>query len=213
MKKNIKMIIVDDSEVVRLGLKSLLSMYPHLEIVGEAANADQAICLTKEKRPDVILMDIRMPQKSGISACKEILSLYPHTSIIMLTSYDDDEAIYESIMAGASGYILKEISSDDIIHSIEEVAKGRSLLDPAITAKVFKRMRMTEIEKKIQELTAQEKQVLSYISQGLTNKEIAKVMVLSEKTIRNYISQIFSKLEVHNRAEAAVFAVRNHLDD
>ena len=211
MSKKIKVLLVDDSEVVRLGLRSLLSMYDNMEVVGEADCADDAVELGKEKKPDVILMDIRMPCKSGIEACSEILEVLPDTSVIMLTSHDDDEAIYDSIMAGASGYVLKEISSKELINAIEQVAEGKSLLDPKTTAKLFNKIRNSEEEKKINQLTEQEKQVLSLIAKGRTNKEIASVMILSEKTIRNYVSQILSKLEVNNRAEAAAFAVKNKI--
>jgi len=211
MKKTIKVLIVDDSEVVRIGLRNLLAMYPSMEVVGEADCADKAVQLTMENEPDVVLMDIRMPCKSGITACKEILKKSPSTSVIMLTSYDDDKAIYESIMAGASGYVLKEISSQEIISAIELVADGKSLLDPNITSKLFRRLRDMQDHNRINELSEQEKQVLFLIAEGKTNKEIAEKMVLSEKTIRNYVSQILSKLDVSNRAEAAAYAVRYQL--
>ncbi|OEG00109.1 DNA-binding response regulator [Vulcanibacillus modesticaldus] len=212
MSSKIKVLLVDDSEVVRQGLRSILSFYPEIEVIGEAENADKAIQLTKSDRPEVVLMDIRMPQKSGIEACREISAKYPATSVIMLTSYDDDETIYEAIMAGASGYILKEISSKDLVKAIRQVAGGKSLIDPAITAKLLNKIRNLRKENKINELTEQEKNVLGLIAKGMTNKEIAKMMVLSEKTVRNYVSQILAKLEVNNRAEAAAYAVRNHLD-
>lgn len=212
METTIKILLVDDSEMVRLGLHSLLSMYSNMEIIGEAACADDAIQLAIQQKPDIVLMDIRMPNKSGINACKEIKINSPSTSIIMLTSYDDDESIYNSIMAGASGYVLKEISSQELIGAIEKVAEGKSLLDPTLTATLFKKLRGSEEALKIRELTPQEKQILRFIAQGKTNKAIADLMMLSEKTVRNYTSHIFSKLEVSNRAEAAAFAVYNHLN-
>ncbi|WP_206812950.1 response regulator transcription factor [Paradesulfitobacterium ferrireducens] len=211
MDKTIKVLLVDDSEVVRLGLRSLLSMYPFMDMVGEAASGKDAVNLALSRRPDVVLMDIRMPEQSGIEACKEILSLLPNTSVIMLTSYDDDEAIYDSIMAGASGYVLKEISAQDLIHAIKQVASGKSLLDPSITTKLLKRIRNSEEARKIGELTEQEKLVLLHIAKGKTNREIAAAMVLSEKTVRNYVTQVLAKLELNNRAEAAAFAVRYRL--
>lgn len=211
MDKTIKVLLVDDSEVVRLGLRSLLSMYPFMDMVGEAASGKDAVNLALSRRPDVVLMDIRMPEQSGIEACKEILSLLPSTSVIMLTSYDDDEAIYDSIMAGASGYVLKEISAQDLIHAIKQVASGKSLLDPSITTKLLKRIRNSEEARKIGELTEQEKLVLLHIAKGKTNREIAAAMVLSEKTVRNYVTQVLAKLELNNRAEAAAFAVRYRL--
>ncbi|GBF10611.1 response regulator transcription factor [Tepidibacillus sp. HK-1] len=213
MDKKIKLLLVDDSEMVRMGLKSLLTIYPRIEIVGEAASGDEAIALSIEKKPDVILMDVRMPHKSGIEACKEILKIQPSTYVIMLTSHDDEEAIYDSVKAGASGYILKEICSQDLIRAIEAVVEGKSLLDPTITTKLLRKIRQSEEAKKINELTYQERQVLCLIAEGKTNREIAETMVLSEKTIRNYVSQILVKLEVNNRAEAAAFAVRYHLNE
>lgn len=211
MEKTIKVLLVDDSEVVRLGLRSLLGMYSFMEVVGEAASGKDAVNLAVSHRPEVVLMDIRMPDQSGIEACKEILTIIPDTSVIMLTSYDDDEAIYDSIMAGASGYVLKEISSPDLINAIKQVANGKSLLDPSITTKLLKRIRNSEEARKISELTEQEKQVLAHITKGKTNREIAASMVLSEKTVRNYVTQLLAKLELNNRAEAAAFAVRYRL--
>lgn len=213
MNTTIRVLLVDDHEVVRVGLRSLLSMYPKIEIVGEAANADQSIELAMRKKPDIVLMDIRIPGKSGIDACREIKKMLPSTNVIMLTSFDDENEIHESILAGASGYILKEIGSQDLIHAIEEVAEGKSLLDPKITDKVFRKIRETKQEESaLAGLTYQEKQILSLIAKGKTNREIAEIMILSEKTIRNYVSQILDKLNLHNRAEAAAFAVRHHLD-
>ncbi|MCF6094914.1 response regulator transcription factor [Microaerobacter geothermalis] len=210
----IKLMLVDDHEVVRVGLRSLLSVYDHIEVVAEACHAEEAIRFALEKKPDIILMDVRMPGQSGVDACREILKHLPSTHVIMLTSYDDEEIIYQSILAGASGYILKEINSQDLIHAIEAVSEGKSLLDPAITTKVLQKIRRSnEEDHKLHDLTPQEKQVLTLISQGMTNREIAETMMLSEKTIRNYVSQILSKLEVHNRAEAAAFAVRHHLEE
>ena len=213
MEKKIKLLLVDDSEMVRVGLKSLLTIYPNFEIVGEASNGEEAIPLAIREKPHVILMDVRMPLKDGITACKEILKNQPTIRIIMLTSHDDDEAIYESIKAGASGYVLKEICSQDLTSAIESVVNGKTLLDPTITTKLLKKIRQTEEVKKINDLTSQEKGVLCLIVEGKTNREIAEAMVLSEKTIRNYVSQILAKLEVNNRAEAAAFAVRYRLNE
>lgn len=213
MDKKIKLLLVDDSEMVRIGLKSLLTIYPEIEIAGEAASGDEAVSLAVTEKPDVILMDVRMPRKSGIEACKEILKIQPSTYVIMLTSYDDEEAIYESVKVGASGYILKEICAQDLIRAIKTVVEGNSLLDPTITTKLLRKIRQSEEAKKINQLTYQERQVLCLIAEGKTNREIAKAMILSEKTIRNYVSQILAKLEFNNRAEAAAFAVRYHLNE
>lgn len=212
MTKKISVLLVDDSEVVRLGLRSLLAMYPDMEVVGEAAHANVAIQLAMEKKPNVILMDIRLPCRSGIEACKEITKVCPECAVIMLTSYNDEETIYESILAGAQGYVLKDIAARELMHAIEQVAAGQSLLDPAITFKLFKRIRGAEDKNKMQVLTPQERQVIVLIARGKTNREIAQAMILSEKTVRNYVTQILAKLELNNRAEAAAFAVRHQLD-
>lgn len=144
MDKKIKLLLVDDSEMVRIGLKSLLTIYPEIEIAGEAASGDEAVSLAVTEKPDVILMDVRMPRKSGIEACKEILKIQPSTYVIMLTSYDDEEAIYESVKVGASGYILKEICAQDLIRAIKTVVEGNSLLDPTITTKLLRKIRQSE---------------------------------------------------------------------
>lgn len=209
----ITVLLVDDHQLVRLGLKSLLSLYPNIEVVGEAANSQESVKLAESLKPDIILMDIRMHGESGIDACKKIVSLIPGMKVIMLTSYDEEEIVYEAIMAGASGYILKEIESEELIKAIETVAAGQSLLDPNVTLKVMERLRNKSFEdQKLNSLTGQEKQVLALIAKGKTNKEIGAAMHLTEKTIRNYVSQIFLKLELSNRAQAAAFAVKNKLD-
>lgn len=209
MKATVKIILVDDHEVVRLGLQSLLSLYDHLEIVGECGNAEEALSLVKSKKPDVVLMDIKMPGKNGIEACKEIKEASPSTHIIMLTSFDDDEFIYKSIIAGASGYVLKEIGSIELIHAIDTVAEGKSLLDPTVTARIMQNIRQPAKEDKTEILTSQEKEMLFLISKGLTNRQIANQIMLGEKTVRNYVSVIFSKIEVNNRAEAAAYYVHH----
>ena len=208
MGREISIFLVDDSELVRLGLRSLLSMYPGMKVVGEAGNAQEAIRLATEIKPQIILMDVRLPHGSGIEACRQIRKDLPGTFVIMLTSYDDDTAVYESIMAGASGFILKEISSQDLVRAIEQVADGKSLLDPSITGKLLNRIRSAERSDRLRGLTHQEKQVLQLIAQGKTNREISELMNLSEKTVRNYVTQVLAKLELKNRAEAAAFAVR-----
>lgn len=213
MARQIKIMLVDDHEVVRLGLHTLLSMHPGFEIVGEATNADQAISMALQKQPDIILMDIRMPGKSGIDACREIKNFLSSTNLIMLTSYDDEDEVYESILAGASGYMLKEIDSQHLIQTIETVAAGKSALDPSITEKVLKNIRKNAVEKEeLSQLTSQEKQILSLIAKGRTNREIAETMILSEKTIRNYVSLILEKLNLHNRTEAAAYALQHRLE-
>lgn len=212
MKESVKLMLVDDHKLVRSGLKSLLAIHDHIEVIAEASTGKEAIEVVSSVPVDIILMDIRMPDESGIVACRTITDKYPDIKVIMLTSYDEDDMIYDAIVAGASGYLLKEIDMQQLLQSINKLANGESLLDPAMTMKVMKRLRQGNLSEEKDKLTPQEKLVLVYISQGKTNREIGKTMHLSEKTIRNYLSTIFSKLEIHNRAEAAAYAVRQHLD-
>lgn len=208
-----KIMLVDDHEVVRVGLAALLRRRGDFEIVAEAAVAEEAIEKAAQTRPDVVIMDIRMPGGSGTEACRRIREVSPQSKVIMLTSFADDNAVIESIIAGASGYVLKEIGSDAIIDAIERVSRGESLLDPAVTEKVFAHMRNQASGKGgLQDtLTEQEKKILSLIGLGKTNREIAETIFLSEKTVRNYVSNIFAKLNLNNRAEAAAYAVRKGL--
>jgi DNA-binding NarL/FixJ family response regulator len=212
LKKRI--IIVDDHEVVRLGLKSLLDQYPQYEVVAEADSAASAVDAALEMNPDIILMDIRLPGKSGIEACEEIKSRNPDIQIIMLTSYAEDEMLFSAIKAGASGYVLKQINSEGLIHSLEAVARGEGSLDPAVTQRVFQEVRKAVKEEEaasFSSLSQQEKMVLRLVSEGKTNKEIAQNLFLGEGTVRNYVSSILSKLTVSNRAEAAAYAVEHNL--
>lgn len=212
--ETIRILIVDDHEVVRIGLRSLLERIGQFEVVGEAASAQEAIELARSRKPDVVVMDIRMPDGSGIEACRAIRSENEAIKVIMLTSYTDDEAIFASVMAGASGYVLKQIGSHELVEAIRTVAAGGSLLDPSITGKVLERMRgMTREQQQHEKLTDQELRILRLIADGRTNKEIAEALYLSEKTVRNYVSSILSKLNLSNRAEAAAYAVRRHLLD
>lgn len=212
----LKIILVDDHEVVRLGLKSLLSRYPQFRVVAEADSAQTALEKTEELRPDVVVMDVRLPGRSGIDATREITDRYPDTKVIILTSYAEDEILFEAITAGASGYVLKQIGSGELIRALETIGKGESLLDPAVTKKVFDRVREASRLAKNQvfaSLTNQEIRVLALLSEGKTNKEIANDVFLSEKTVRNYVSSILSKLDLSTRAEAAAFAVKNDIKD
>ncbi|NMA71511.1 MAG: response regulator transcription factor [Firmicutes bacterium] len=212
--ETIRILIVDDHEVVRIGLRSLLERFGQFEVVGEAASAQEAIELARSRKPDVVVMDIRMPDGSGIEACRAIRSENEAIKVIMLTSYTDDEAIFASVMAGASGYVLKQIGSHELVEAIRTVAAGGSLLDPSITGKVLERMRgMSREQQQHEKLTDQELRILRLIADGRTNKEIAEALYLSEKTVRNYVSSILSKLNLSNRAEAAAYAVRRHLLD
>lgn len=209
-----KILLVDDHEVVRLGLKSLLERHPQFEVIGEAGSAREALEQVASLKPDVVLMDIRLPGTSGIEACEEIVNKYPATRVIMLTSYAEDEMLFSAIRAGASGYILKQIGSTDLIKALESVSRGEALLDPAVTQRVFQEVRRAVKEEEASafaHLSQQEKHVLLLVSEGKTNREIAKSLFLGEGTVRNYVSSILSKLGVNNRAEAAAYAVEHSL--
>jgi len=209
-----RIIIVDDHEVVRLGLKSLLERHPQFEVVGEAGSAREALEQVTTLKPDVVIMDIRLPGTSGIEACEQIVNQYPGTKVIMLTSYAEDEMLFSAIRAGASGYILKQIGSEDLVKALEAVGRGEALLDPAVTQRVFQEVRRAVKEEEASafaHLSQQEKHVLQLVSEGKTNREIAKSLFLGEGTVRNYVSSILSKLGVNNRAEAAAYAVEHNL--
>jgi two-component system, NarL family, response regulator DevR len=209
-----RILIVDDHEVVRLGLKSLLERHPQFDIVGEAASAREALEQVAALEPDVVVMDIRLPGTSGIEACEQIVNRNPNTRVIMLTSYAEDEMLFSAIRAGASGYILKQIGSDDLIKALEAVGRGEALLDSAVTQRVFQEVRRAVKEEEASafaHLSQQEKHVLLLVSEGKTNREIAKNLFLGEGTVRNYVSSILSKLGVNNRAEAAAYAVEHNL--
>ena len=209
-----RIVLVDDHEVVRLGLKALLEHHPNFEVVGEAGTAKEALDQVAQLRPDVVLMDIRLPGTSGIEACEEITQNYPETRVIMLTSYAEDEMLFSAIRAGASGDVLKQIGAEDLIRAIEAVGRGEALLDPAVTQRVFQEVRRAVKEEEASafaNLSQQEKHVLLLVSEGKTNREIAKSLFLGEGTVRNYVSSILSKLGVSNRAEAAAYAVEHNL--
>ena len=209
-----RIILVDDHEVVRLGLKALLERNQQFEIVGEAGSAREAIEQVTALQPDVVVMDIRLPGTSGIEACEEIVNRFPGTKVIMLTSYAEDEMLFSAIRAGASGYILKQIGSEDLVKALEAVGRGEALLDPAVTQRVFQEVRRAVKEEEASafaHLSQQEKHVLLLVSEGKTNREIAKNLFLGEGTVRNYVSSILSKLGVNNRAEAAAYAVEHNL--
>jgi DNA-binding NarL/FixJ family response regulator len=209
-----RLLLVADHEVVRLGLKALLEQNLQFEVVGEAGTAKEAMEQVGRLRPDIVLMDIRLPGASGIDACEEIIKNYPDTRVIMLTSYAEDEMLFSAIRAGASGYILKQVGSDDLMRAIEAVGRGEALLDPAVTQRVFQEVRRAVKEEEASafaSLSTQEKHVLLLVSEGKTNREIAKSLFLGEGTVRNYVSSILSKLNVSNRAEAAAYAVEHSL--
>jgi two-component system response regulator DevR len=212
----LRIIIVDDHEVVRLGLRTLLERHPGFTVVEEAATGKEAVQKTLLLKPDVVVMDIRLPGGSGIEACRKITEQLPETNVIMLTSYAEDEMLFDAISAGACGYVLKQIGSDDLIRAVEEVGRGEALLDPTLTQRVFDRVR--EAARKEQEeafagLTDQEMRVLAQVAEGKTNREIAGALFLGEGTVRNYVSSILGKLNLTNRAEAAAYAVKHNLKE
>ena len=214
--KAIRILIADDHEVVRIGLVALLDRQPGFSVVGEASSGGEAVRLARALRPDVVVMDIRMPNGSGTEACRAITTELPNIPVVMLTSYADEEALFDAIAAGASGYVLKRIGSDELVNAIRTVADGRSMLDPAVTAAVLERLRHAahaEESGVFAELTEQERRVLAHLAQGESNREIATAMQLAEKTVRNYVSNILAKLSLASRAQAATFAIRNRLSE
>ena len=209
-----RIMIVDDHEVVRLGLIALLEQNSQYQVVAQADNALEAIKKVETYKPDIVLMDIRLPGMSGIEACEQINKKYPDTKVIMLTSFAEDEMLFSAIKAGASGYVLKQINAKDLINSIESVARGEASLDPAVTQRVFQEVRKAVREEEASAFAAlsqQERMVLKLVSEGKTNREIAQNLFLGEGTVRNYVSSILSKLNVANRAEAAAYAVEHNL--
>ncbi|MBI4329478.1 MAG: response regulator transcription factor [Chloroflexi bacterium] len=209
--KRIAVLLVDDHEVVRVGLRSLLARERGIAVVGEAASAAEAVTQTARLRPDVVIMDVRLPDRSGVEACREIRAEAPAVQVIMLTSYADDEAVFASIMGGASGYLLKQIRGHELVRAIETVAAGQCFLDPAVTLKVLdwiKQMTSGHQPDGITQLSPQERKVLSLVAEGKTNKEIAAALGLSDKTVKNYLSHVFEKLNLSRRAEAAAFFAR-----
>ena len=203
--KPLKVLIVDDHDIVRKGLVMLMSRQEDLQVVGEAGTAEEAVEKARDLYPDVVVLDIRLPDGSGIEACRDIRSLNPDIKVLMLTSYSDEEAVMGSIMAGASGYLLKEIRSQEIVEAIRRVGANQSLLDPAVTEGVLERVRRGNDDDAWGRLTDQERRILELIAQGKTNKEISDEVNLSDKTVKNYVSNILGKLEVSRRSQAAAY--------
>jgi len=211
-----RILIVDDHEVVRLGLRSLLERHPEFEVVAEAGNGREAIEKVEAYHPDVVVLDIRLPGMSGVETCQQITDQYEDVKVIMLTSYAEDEMLFAAIRAGAAGYVLKQIGGNDLVRAIESVGRGEALLEPSLTQRVFEQVRKAQREEEASafaELTNQEMQVLQLVSEGKTNREIAEALYLGEGTVRNYVSNILGKLGVANRAEAAGYAVQHNLKD
>jgi DNA-binding NarL/FixJ family response regulator len=210
----LRVLIVDDHEVVREGLRSILNRREGISVVGEAGTVGAAVEEAARLRPDVVIMDVRLPDGSGVEACREIRQENPDAKVIMLTSYADDEAVFASILAGAAGYLLKQTRGQALAEAIEAVAQGGSLLDPAVTQKVLERVRSLggrRPDDSLASLSDQEQKILLLIAEGKTNKEIAEEIFLSDKTVKNYVSSILSKLNLRRRAEAAAFIARKGL--
>ena len=211
MTSPITVFLMDDHEVVREGVRTLLESTGEIEVVGEAANATDALARIPAVQPDVAVLDVRVPDGNGIEVCREVRN-DGRTHCLILTSYSDDEALFESIMAGASGYVLKQIRGSELISAVKRVAAGESLLDPAITGRVLQRLREPEpVDERLSSLTGQERRILHLIADGKTNRQIAGEMFLAEKTIKNYVSNLLAKLGMQRRTEAAVFATKLEL--
>jgi len=204
-----RVFLLDDHEIVRRGLRELLETEADLEVVGEASTAAEALARLPATLPDVAVLDVRLPDGSGVEVCRDIRSAHPEVRCIMLTSYADDEALFDAIMAGASGYVLKQVRGAELIDGIRRVAEGQSLLDPTLTSRVLERLRHApEEDERFASLTDQEKRILSLLAEGMTNRQIAAQMFLAEKTVKNYVSNLLSKMGMQGRTEAAVYAAR-----
>jgi DNA-binding NarL/FixJ family response regulator len=209
VSEGLRVELVDDHEVVRQGVRALLDAEPDITVVGEAGSVEEAIRRVGFDDPDVVILDVRLPDGSGVEACREIRSRWPKVKVLMLTSFADDEALFASIMAGASGYVLKQIKGNDLVESVRKVGRGESLLDPEMTDRVFRRIRGEEADDPLlSRLSKQERKILDYIAAGLTNRQIAEEMFLAEKTVKNYVSNVLAKLEMSRRSEAAAYAAR-----
>lgn len=207
----IRLLIVDDHQLVRVGLRTTLERFPQLEVVGEAGNVNEAVLGVKKLKPDVLLLDMRLGEESGLEVCKRLEAMEENTAILVLTSYGEDQLVYEAIAAGADGYLLKEVGSDVLVRAIEQVVSGRSVLDPAVTRAVFSLVKQggaTGGDDKLQILSDQERKVLALVADGKTNKEIASAMGLSDKTVKNYFSNTLKKLGFSRRSQAAAFFVQ-----
>ena len=211
-RQPLKVMLVDDHEVVRDGIRAMLASEDDIVVAGEAGTVRDAIDEAARTKPDVVVMDVRLADGSGIEATREIRANHPATSVLMLTSFADDEALFASIMAGASGYVLKQVRSGDLVRAIRSVGAGQSLLDPSVTTAVLERLRKGKHlmkDERLARLSPQEERILSLIADGKTNREVGEELQLAEKTVKNYVSSILSKLEVARRAEAAAYLARH----
>jgi DNA-binding NarL/FixJ family response regulator len=210
VKRPIRVYLLDDHEVVRRGLCDLLQRDGDIEVVGESGSAVEAQARIPALRPDVAVLDGRLPDGSGIEVCREIRSVDPSIAVLILTSYDDDDALFSAIMAGAAGYVLKQVRGSDLVDDVRRVASGQSLLDPAVTQQVLDRLRRGPVEDQaLAPLTDQEKKILELIGHGMTNRQIAETIFLAEKTVKNYVSSLLAKLGMERRTQAAVFASKH----
>ena len=213
--RTLRLLVVDDHEVVRQGLVALLDRRPGFQVVAEAGTVEEAIAQARLHQPDIVVMDGRLPDGSGVEACREIRAELPETRVIMLTSFPDDEAVLSAIVAGASGYLLKQIRARDLVAALEAVGRGESLLDPAVTERVLERVRRMasgQAGDDLSVLTPQEQKILILVAEGKTNKQIAAEVFLSDKTVKNYVSSILSKLNLERRAQAAAFVANRRSD-
>jgi two-component system response regulator DevR len=205
----VRVFLLDDHEVVRRGVKDLLEQSGEIEVVGEAGTAEEGLARIPPTRPDVAVIDMRLPDGNGVEVCREIRSRDASIHCLILTSFSDDEALFDAIMAGAAGYLLKQIKGTDLVDAVKRVAAGQSLLDPEVTARVLERLRTPPAEdERLARLSEQERKILDLIAEGLTNRQIAERMFLAEKTVKNYVSNLLAKLGMERRTEAAVFAAR-----
>jgi DNA-binding NarL/FixJ family response regulator len=203
-----RVFLLDDHEIVRRGLRELVDGEDDMEVVGEAGSADEAHRRIPVARPDVAVLDVRLPDGSGIEVCREIRSRTPEVACVMLTSFADDEAVYAAILAGAAGYLLKQVRGSDLVDGIRRVGRGESLLDPAVTTRVLDRLRHRDEDDELSVLSPQERKILDLVAEGLTNRQIGEQMFLAEKTVKNYMSNVLSKLGMSRRTEAAAYAAR-----
>jgi two-component system response regulator DevR len=205
----VRVFLLDDHDIVRSGLAHLFEVQGDIEVVGEAGTAEEALSRIPPTRPDVALLDVRLPDGDGVEVCREIRSRHPEIQCLMLTSFSDDEALFDAIMAGASGFLLKQVKSEEIVQAVRLVANGQSMLDPAVTGRVLERLRKgPEEDERVATLSPQERNILELIAVGLTNRQIASKIHLAEKTVKNYVSNLLTKLGMERRTQAAVYAAR-----
>ncbi|HVX22155.1 MAG TPA: response regulator transcription factor [Acidimicrobiales bacterium] len=205
----VRIFLLDDHEVVRTGLRSLLEAEDDIEVVGEAGTVEEALARIPAVRPDLAVLDVRVPDGSGVEVCREVRSRHPEIACVMLTSYADDEALFAAVMAGASGYVLKQVGGTELVGKLRRAAAGESLLDPVLTQRVLERITAGPAEdRQLASLTPQERRILEYIAEGMTNRQIGEAMFLAEKTVKNYVSNLLAKMGMERRTQAATYAAR-----